>query len=137
MPKSILIVDDSPQIRKLIRSYFDCETEFAVCGEAVDGLDAIEKVAELKPDLIILDASMPRMNGLQAARVLRSMNSGMPIILFTMHAEAISNSDAAAAGVTSVISKMASIFELSKCVESLLRRSSNNHSELRRASSQP
>jgi len=108
MPKSILIVDDSPQIRKLIRSYFDCETEFEVCGEAVDGLDAVEKFTLLNPDLIILDASMPRMNGLQAARILRSM-------------EAISDSDASAAGITSVVSKMASISELSKCVEGLLR----------------
>ena len=121
MPKSILIVDDSPQIRKLIRGYFDCETEFEVCGEAVDGLDAVEKFTLLNPDLIILDASMPRMNGLQAARMLRSMGSELPIILFTMHAEAISDSDACAAGITSVVSKMASISELSKCVEGLLR----------------
>ena len=121
MPKSILIVDDSPQIRKLIRGYFDCETEFEVCGEAVDGLDAVEKFTLLNPDLIILDASMPRMNGLQAARILRSMSSELPIILFTMHAEAVSDSDASAAGITSVVSKMASISELSKCVEGLLR----------------
>ena len=121
MPKSILIVDDSPQIRKLVRDYFDCTTEFEVCGEAVDGLDAIEKARELNPDLIILDVSMPRMNGLEAAGILRSMDGERPIILFTMHAEAISNSEASAAGITSVVSKMASISELLKCVESLLR----------------
>jgi len=121
MPKSILIVDDNPQIRKLIRSYFDCETEFEVCGEAVDGLDAVEKFPLLNPDLIILDASMPRMNGLQAARILRSMGGELPIILFTMHAESISDSDASAAGITSVVSKMASISELLHCVEGLLR----------------
>jgi DNA-binding NarL/FixJ family response regulator len=137
MPKSILIVDDSSQIRKLVRNFFACETKFEVCGEAVDGIDAIEKVGELNPDLIILDASMPRMNGLEAARALRSMHRGMPIILFTMHADAISNIDASAAGITSVISKMASLSELSKCVEILLRRGANGRHEFLQAGSQP
>jgi len=138
MPKSILIVDDSPQIRKLMRSYFASESDFEVCGEAVDGLDAIEKFAELDPDLIILDASMPRMNGLEAARVLRSMDGEVPIILFTMHAESLSGSDASDTGITSVVSKLTSISELSKCVERLLRgRNGSGHKGFRSAGSQP
>ena len=121
MTKSILIVDDSPQIRKFVRTYIDYETEYKVCGEAIDGLDAIEQFRLLSPDLVILDASMPRMNGLQAARILRSMDSQIPIILFTMHAEAISDSDASNAGITSVVSKTENIAELSRCLENLLR----------------
>jgi chemotaxis response regulator CheB len=58
----ILLVDDLPQMRKLIRSYLEEEGEFRVCGEAIDGFDAINKAEHLKPDLIIIDASMPRMN---------------------------------------------------------------------------
>ena len=121
MPKGILIVDDSSVIRNFIHSYFDSETEFHVCGEAADGLDAIERARDLRPDLIILDASMPRMSGLEAAPILRSMNNGVRIILFTMHAEAISDFEASAAGITSVISKTQNISELSSKVESLLR----------------
>ena len=121
MPKCILIVDDCPQIRRLIRVYFDRETEFQVCGEAEDGIDAIEKAEELKPDLIILDASMPNMDGLQAARILRSRDREVPIILFTLHAEAISLSVVAEAGITSVVSKLESITELSREVGSLLK----------------
>ena len=58
MPKCILIVDDHEYIRKLVRNFLERESGFEVCGEAVDGYDAIEKAQELKPDLIILDLSI-------------------------------------------------------------------------------
>ena len=121
MPKSILIVDDSPQIRKMVRLYFDRETDFQVCGEAVDGLDAVEKASELSPDLIILDESMPRMDGLHAARILHSVNSDVPIILFTLHADSISSAEACAAGIALVVSKMRGMSVLAKQVDSLLK----------------
>jgi DNA-binding NarL/FixJ family response regulator len=121
MPKSILIVDDSPQVRRLVRTYFDRQTDFQICGEAVDGLDAIEKAAELHPDLIILDESMPRMDGLKAARILHSMAIAAPIILFTLHAETISSEDASEAGIACIVSKMDGISELGGQVDSLLR----------------
>jgi len=121
MPKSILIVDDSPQIRKLVRTYFDRQTDVQICGEAVDGLDAIEKATELQPDLIILDESMPRMGGLKAARILHSMAIAAPIILFTLHAETISSQDASEAGIASIVSKTDGITELGEQVDSLLR----------------
>lgn len=66
MPKCILIVDDHEHIRKIIRNVLERESGFEVCGEAIDGYDAIEKAQELRPDLILLDMSMPRMNGIQA-----------------------------------------------------------------------
>jgi DNA-binding NarL/FixJ family response regulator len=121
MPKNILIVDDSPEIRKLVRLYFHRETHFQICGEAVDGLDAIEKASELHPDLIILDESMPRMDGLHAARILHSTNRDVPIILFTLHADTISSSEACAAGVALVVSKMRGMSVLAKQVDSLLK----------------
>jgi DNA-binding NarL/FixJ family response regulator len=63
MPKSILIVDDSAAVRTTARCFLQNQLGLEVCGEAVDGLDALEKARHLKPDLIILDLSMPRMNG--------------------------------------------------------------------------
>ena len=89
MNKSILIADDSKTIRAATRHFVERETEFTVCGEAIDGVDAIEKARHLSPDLIILDLSMPRMDGLQAARKLRAMSVEAPIILFTMYADAV------------------------------------------------
>jgi DNA-binding NarL/FixJ family response regulator len=121
MPKNILIVDDSPEIRQLVRLYFHRETHFQICGEAVDGLDAIEKASELHPDLIILDESMPRMDGLHAARILHSTNRDVPIILFTLHADTISSSEACAAGVALVVSKMRGMSVLAEQVDSLLK----------------
>lgn len=103
--KNILIVDDSELIRLATRHFLESQPGFKVCGEAVDGIDALEKATHLNPDLIILDIAMPRMNGLQTARELRARKYRVPIILFTWYADAIQPEDAAAAGISAVISK--------------------------------
>jgi two-component system chemotaxis response regulator CheY len=121
MPKRILVVDDSPQIRTLVRVYFDRQSDFRICGEAVDGIEAIEKATELSPDLIILDVSMPRMDGLHAARILHLLDSKLPIILFTLHADSISSTEASEAGITSVVSKIQGMPALAAQVHSLLK----------------
>ena len=71
----------------------------------VDGRDAIEKARELKPDLIVLDFSMPGMNGLESARILSNMKPSAMILLFTMHRSAVADRDARAAGINAVVSK--------------------------------
>ena len=105
MTKHILLVDDSEVVRIATRHFLESQPGFAVCGEAVDGMEAIEKARDLHPDLIILDLSMPRMNGLDTARALRVMMRNVPIILFTWYADAIHADDIAAAGVSAVVSK--------------------------------
>ena len=103
--KNILLVDDSELIRLATRHFLESQPGFKVCGEAVDGIDALEKATHLNPDLIILDIAIPRMNGLQTARELRARMHRVPIILFTWYADAVQPEDAAAAGITAVISK--------------------------------
>ena len=105
MHSSILIVDDNPTIRQAVRRGFEGRNGFEVCGEAVDGLDAIEKARQLKPDLIVLDFSMPVMNGLEAAAVLSREMPSVPLILFTMHVGAVVASEARSAGISAVVSK--------------------------------
>jgi len=103
--KSILLVDDSELIRLATRHFLESQPGFKVCGEAVDGIDALEKASHLNPDLVILDIAMPRINGLQTARELRARMYRMPFILFTGYADAVQPEDAVAAGISAVISK--------------------------------
>jgi|SRR5580704_1803766 DNA-binding NarL/FixJ family response regulator len=124
--KHILIVDDSEIVRTATRHLLEDETEYEVCGEAVDGVDALEKARHLSPDLIILDLQMPRMNGLQTARELRAMRVSAPIILFTMYADAVRPDDALAAGVSAVVAKT-NLPALRQHVENLLMASCDWH----------
>jgi DNA-binding NarL/FixJ family response regulator len=120
--KRILIVDDLPQMRKLIRAYLEEEREFRVCGEAIDGLDAIDKAKHLKSDLIILDASMPRMNGIEAAPKLKKLLPETPIILFTFHENLMHGFAAGEVGVDAVVTKDRGMFPLKESVKALLQR---------------
>jgi two-component system nitrate/nitrite response regulator NarL len=105
MQKRILIVDDNALTRDLVRLFIESRPGFEVCGEAADGVEGIEKGGELKPDLIVLDFSMPRINGLEAAMILRKVIPDTPIILLTIYKDAIPLRLARNAGVASVLSK--------------------------------
>jgi DNA-binding NarL/FixJ family response regulator len=120
MSKSILIADDSATIRTLIRAFIENRAGFEVCGEAVDGVDAIEKAKELKPNLIILDLAMPRMNGAAAASVLKRTMPNVPIILFTMYDEVMGKALAAAVHVDLVLAKPNGLHDMVARVQDLL-----------------
>jgi DNA-binding NarL/FixJ family response regulator len=105
VPRSILVVDDHEVIRRQLRSLFDSDPEFIVCGEAVHGVDAIEKAQRLSPDLIILDLSMPEMNGLEAASALHYIMPDVPLFLLTAHYSRELELTAFASGVCAVFSK--------------------------------
>jgi CheY-like chemotaxis protein len=118
--KRILIVDDLPELRKLIGAFLEEELGFRVCGEATDGLDAIEKAKDLTPDLIILDLSMPRMNGLEAAPRLKKILPKTPIILFTEHEALMQGLDPREMWVDAVVPKDRGMSSLGERVASLL-----------------
>jgi len=120
MSKSILIADDSATIRTLIRAFIENRAGFEVCGEAVDGVDAIEKAKELKPNLIILDLAMPRMNGAAAASVLKRMMPDVPLILFTMYDEVMSQALSSAVQVDLVLSKPDGLHQMVTHAQGLL-----------------
>jgi chemotaxis response regulator CheB len=83
MAKAVLVVDDNPAIRRVLCELFQSQADFQVCGEAENGKEATEKAPELHPDLIVLDLSMPVMNGLDAARVLKRLMPRVPLVMFS------------------------------------------------------
>ena len=105
IPKKILIADDDSLVRTVLRSYLESQTRFKVCGEAVNGLDAIEKARTHHPDLIVMDLSMPVMNGIEAASVLRAMLPQVSIVIYTAHDSSMIERHALEAGVRAVIQK--------------------------------
>jgi len=121
MPKCILIVDDNVSIRQLLRTTLEDISGWKVCGEAENGREAIDKARELKPDFIVLDLSMPIMNGLEAAAVLRRMLPTVPIILFTLHDNQTVEREAFAVGISAVVSKAVGMKTLVNQAEDLLR----------------
>jgi two-component system chemotaxis response regulator CheY len=82
MGKTVLIVDDNAFVRRALRKLLTRELGVNIC-EAQNGKEAIDKARELQPDLIVLDVSMPLMNGLEAARAIKGLLPAMPIILYS------------------------------------------------------
>ena len=105
MPRSVLVVDDHEVIRRQLRLLFNSDPAFTVCGEAIHGVDAIQKAQQLCPDLIILDLAMPEMNGLEAASALRHILPDVPIFLLTVHFSRELELTAFGSGVCAVFSK--------------------------------
>jgi DNA-binding NarL/FixJ family response regulator len=81
----ILIVDDHEIFRRGLRSLLESRAEFDITGEAANGLEAVEKAKELRPDVIVMDVSMPQMDGLQAARLIRNERPGSKILILSQH----------------------------------------------------
>ena len=105
MRKKVLIVDDSVFIRQALYELFKREVDFDVCGVAENGREAIEAAGRLNPDLVVLDLSMPVMNGLDAARALKRMLPTVPIIMFSMFEGSLSEKQIKLIGISEVVSK--------------------------------
>lgn len=117
MSNGILVADDSSPSRLIVRKVIE-RAGFALCGEAVDGVDAVDKASELKPDLIVLDLRLPKLNGIEAAYILRGRLPHTPIVLFTMYE--VSPAVVSAAGISSVVHKSDGIAKLAACLHTLL-----------------
>lgn len=101
----VLIADDEPTYRALLSAMLASSDDFQVVAEAGDGAEAIRLARELKPDLILMDVQMPRMNGVQAAAAIRASAPEIRIILISSHDEAELTRLAAATGTLLFISK--------------------------------
>ena len=118
--KTILIADDSEIIRTKIRQGLERDTDFEVCGEAVDGTDAVAKAKELSPDLAILDVKMPGLNGIEAAGILRQAQPRTRIVLLTMYADDIGPDLVSLFRIDAVLAKANGLADLGAQVTRLL-----------------
>jgi DNA-binding NarL/FixJ family response regulator len=101
----IIIADDKPQMRRLIRGLIEAHADWEICAEAEDGVQAVARAKQFKPDLVLLDLAMPEMNGLEAARQISRALPGVPIFLNTLYASPQVEKEAENIGVQRVISK--------------------------------
>jgi CheY-like chemotaxis protein len=105
MPKRILVADNNAMIRKSLCKVFEIEGDYSMCAEAANGEEAITLAIQHKPDLIVLDFQMPVMNGIEAAYELKRIMPDVPIILFTLHAEAMQYSIGQHSPINLVVAK--------------------------------
>jgi DNA-binding NarL/FixJ family response regulator len=119
MSARILIADDNPHMRQVLRTLLEQNPDWEICGEATDGQDAISKAAQLRPDLVILDFLMPGMNGLDAAREISKVVPETPILMCTMYLSRQLAEMARNAGLRGAVPKDG-VEELARGVEALL-----------------
>jgi DNA-binding NarL/FixJ family response regulator len=101
----ILIADDNEHVRRGVKNILAAVPEWEVCGEAIDGTVAIQSATELRPDLVLLDISMPGMSGLEAARLIRDKVPAVKILVMSQHDPAVLLPRALQAGAHGCIDK--------------------------------
>ncbi|MFZ0335287.1 MAG: response regulator transcription factor [Candidatus Acidiferrales bacterium] len=101
----ILIVDDHEIFRRGLRALLESRDEFDISGEAANGVEAVEKAKELLPDIIVMDVSMPQMDGLQATRLIRREHPDAKVLILSQHDSSHMLSAACDAGASAYVTK--------------------------------
>jgi DNA-binding NarL/FixJ family response regulator len=126
MPTRILIADDHAFVRRGLRLLLEGSGhDWVVCGEAGDGLDAVEKARLLRPDIIILDLAMPKANGFEAAAQIATELADVPVLLHTLHNSQQLQIEAKKYGIREVVPKEAGAGALFRVLEPLTASVSN------------
>ena len=124
----ILLVDDQEPVRRGVRSLLSSHADWLVCGEAVDGLDAIEKAKALRPNVVLMDISMPRMNGLDATHILRRDMPDSKIVIVSQNDPAIACRQAAEVDAAAYVAKSSLSDDLVPTIEKVISREPKNGS---------
>src|SRR5512137_2868110 len=120
MSYRILLVDDHQMFREGLKSVLKSETDFLVAGEAENGIQGVELSRELAPDVVIMDISMPQMNGIEATRRIHGESPGVKIIILSMHTEKHFILGALKAGAAGVVVKNSASAELVIAIETVV-----------------
>jgi DNA-binding NarL/FixJ family response regulator len=121
MAVRILLVDDHPIVRQGLRTLLQGRGDWEVVGEASDGVEALEKIDDLRPDVVVLDVTMPRMNGLEACRVIQQKhkNAGPEVLFVTQYDSPQMMREALDAGARGYVVKSNAARDLLEAVESV------------------
>jgi len=122
MPFRIFIADDHEVVRRGVRALLEAHPGWEVCGEAKDGREAVEKVKEVNPDLVLIDVGMPNLNGLDAARQIITAQPGVRVLVLTMHESEQIVREVLEVGARGFLLKSDAARDLIAAVEALQRR---------------
>jgi DNA-binding NarL/FixJ family response regulator len=128
LPVRVLVADDSDGVRELVILLLDMESDFTVVGQAKDGLEAVERAGQLQPDLVVLDVSMPRLDGIAALPRILAAAPGARVALFTGMAEPSLEREARAAGADALLAKEMGAATLVGTLREVCRRPRGQHS---------
>jgi DNA-binding NarL/FixJ family response regulator len=116
----ILLVEDFEPFRSFVRQVLEPRTEFKVVGEAIDGLEAVRRAQELKPNLILLDIGLPKLNGLAAAEQIRTLVPDAILLFVSLESSPVAVREALRIGALGYVHKMRAQFDLLPAIESVL-----------------
>ena len=121
MAVRILLVDDHPIVRQGLRTLLEGRSGWEVVGEASDGIEALDKVETLQPDIVVLDVTMPRMNGLETCRLIQKRQSGsaLEVLFVTQHDSPQMMREALDAGARGYVVKSNAARDLLEAVEAV------------------
>jgi PAS domain S-box-containing protein len=133
----VLIVDDHEAVRQGLRSLLSSRSDWAICGEAVDGVEAVEKTKSLQPDIVLMDISMPRMDGLEATRIILKEFPQCKVVIVTQNDPSVARGQAAAVGAEAFITKSELSRDLLTTVEQVAQSGDSELNQRVRANSAP
>ena len=129
----ILIADDHELFRRTLRSFIQAQSNWIVCGEAGDGIEAVEKAKQVRPDVVLMDINMPRMDGLEATRIIRRELPNSKIVVVTQNHATIAREQAAAVNAHAYLTKSDLTKDLRATIERVVGRPD---SDVRRGTAQ-
>ena len=118
----VLIADDSKLMRRQIRTTLEPDRDIEICAEAENGLEAVRKALECRPDLAVIDINMPVMNGLAATEDIKMLMPNLPVLLFTLYDSQQIRIESEKAGADAFLRKADAGVQLSRTIHALARR---------------
>jgi DNA-binding NarL/FixJ family response regulator len=118
--KHILVVDDNKDIRKAVCGLISTDSRLGTCQEAENGLEAFQMAEKQHPDLVVMDMSMPVMNGIEAAKCIKKVVPAILIVLLSLHSDFLNPLEMSKMGISALVSKYRASSDLVPTIRSLL-----------------